>query len=86
MQPPNVQTSPARAAPRFDVRALGPLLGLIVLFVVGALLNDAFLSPTNLFNVLTRSAFIGIIAVGATFVIISGGLDLSLGSMADAWP
>ncbi len=81
-QPPNVQTTPARAAPRFDVRALGPLLGLIVLFVVGALLNDAFLSPTNLFNVLTRSAFIGIIAVGATFVIISGGLDLSVGSMA----
>jgi ribose transport system permease protein len=33
-------------------------------------------------NVLTRTAFIGIIAVGMTFVIISGGIDLSVGSMA----
>ncbi len=77
---PNLQTPARRGA--LDIRALGPLLGLITLFIVGALLNDAFLSPTNLFNVLTRSAFIGIIAVGATFVIISGGLDLSVGSMA----
>ncbi len=79
MQPESDVQVSSRA---FDVRVLGPLLGLIALFVVGALLNDAFLSPTNLFNVLTRSAFIGIIAVGATFVIISGGLDLSVGSMA----
>ena len=83
MQPePEARTSSAERSARFDVRALGPLLGLIVLFIVGALLNDAFLSPINLSNVLTRSAFIGIIAVGATFVIISGGLDLSVGSMA----
>ncbi len=83
MQPePSVQSAPVRDRARFDIRALGPLLGLIALFVAGALLNDAFLSQTNLFNVLTRSAFIGIIAVGATFVIISGGLDLSVGSMA----
>ena len=83
MQPePEARTSPTQRGARFDIRALGPLLGLIVLFIVGALLNDAFLSPINLFNVLTRSAFIGIIAVGATFVIISGGLDLSVGSMA----
>ncbi len=79
MQPESDVQVSSRA---FDIRVLGPLLGLIALFVVGALLNDAFLSPTNLFNVLTRSAFIGIIAVGATFVIISGGLDLSVGSMA----
>jgi ribose transport system permease protein len=83
MQPDtSVQTAPREGRARFDIRALGPLLGLIALFVAGALLNDAFLSQTNLFNVLTRSAFIGIIAVGATFVIISGGLDLSVGSMA----
>ena len=83
MQPePDTHSVPTRSGARFDLRALGPLLGLIALFIIGALLNDAFLSSTNLFNVLTRSAFIGIIAVGATFVIISGGLDLSVGSMA----
>jgi ribose transport system permease protein len=83
MQPePSAGRVPARGGTRFDFRVLGPLIGLIALLVVGALVNPVFLSPTNLFNVLTRSAFIGIIAVGATFVIISGGIDLSVGSMA----
>src|SRR5690606_38989377 len=49
---------------------------------VGVLLNPNFLSYGNVTNVLARSAFIGIIAVGMTFVITSGGLDLSVGSMA----
>jgi ribose transport system permease protein len=49
--------------------------------VVGFLVNPDFLSATNLSNVVTRSAFIAVIAVGATFVISSGGLDLSVGSM-----
>lgn len=66
---------------RFRLRTFGPLLGLIALFIVGTLVNPVFLSPTNLFNVLTRSSFIGIIAIGATFVIIAGGIDLSVGSM-----
>jgi ribose transport system permease protein len=59
-----------------------PLAGLVLLLVIGSLIHPAFLTTTNLFNVLTRSAFIGIIAVGATFVIIGGGIDLSVGSMA----
>jgi ribose transport system permease protein len=60
----------------------GPFLALAVLLAVGYLINPDFLSATNLSNVVTRSAFIVIIAVGATFVISSGGLDLSVGSMA----
>ena len=46
------------------------------------MLNSDFATIDNLMNVLTRTAFIGIIAVGMTFVIISGGIDLSVGSMA----
>ncbi len=65
-----------------DLRVLGPILALVVLVVVGASLNGNFLSAANITNVLSRSAFIGIIAVGMTFVITSGGLDLSVGSMA----
>ncbi|MBZ9682350.1 ABC transporter permease [Mesorhizobium sp. BR1-1-4] len=61
---------------------VGPFLALASLLVVGFLINPDFLSATNLANVITRSAFIAIIAVGATFVISSGGLDLSVGSMA----
>jgi len=65
-----------------NLRVLGPLLALILLVILGASLNGNFLSPSNITNVLARSSFIGIIAVGATFVITSGGLDLSVGSMA----
>ena len=61
---------------------VGPFLALLALLVIGFVINPDFLSATNLGNVITRSAFIAIIAVGATFVISSGGLDLSVGSMA----
>ena len=71
-----------RPARRIPWQTLTPLLGLVVLVIVGALMNPAFLSSTNIFNVLTRSSFIGIIAVGSTFVIVAGGIDLSVGSMA----
>lgn len=65
-----------------DMRALSPFIALIVLVAAGALINPDFLTASNLLNVVTRSAFIAIIAVGATFVIAGGGLDLSVGSMA----
>ncbi|WP_027482851.1 ABC transporter permease [Deinococcus pimensis] len=64
------------------VGSLGPLLGLIAVALLATALNPDFASFANVSNVLTRAAFIGIIAVGATFVIISGGIDLSVGSLA----
>lgn len=67
-----------------DLKTAGPAIALLLLCVIGFALNPAFLSEGNLTNLLTRSAFIGIIAVGATFVITAGGIDLSVGSMAAA--
>ncbi|WP_134680364.1 ABC transporter permease [Paracoccus ravus] len=67
---------------RLNLHTLGPIVALIALVILGAMLNPAFLAPANITNVLARSAFIGMIAVGMTFVITSGGLDLSVGSMA----
>ena len=64
------------------LEAAGPLIALVLLMVVGALTSDSFLGAENLSNVFTRSAIIGIIAVGATFVITAGGLDLSVGSLS----
>ncbi|BBU28986.1 ABC transporter permease [Burkholderia sp. THE68] len=61
---------------------VGPLIGLVALCIGGTLLNRDFATLDNAMNVLTRTSFIGIIAVGMTFVIISGGIDLSVGSMA----
>ncbi|MDF3856327.1 MULTISPECIES: ABC transporter permease [Paracoccus] len=60
----------------------GPLLALVLLFLAGSLLSPTFLTSENLLNVLTRSSVIGIIAIGATFVITARGLDLSVGAMA----
>jgi len=64
------------------VGALGPVVGLVVLCIAGFALNHDFATLDNAMNVLTRTAFIGIIAVGMCFVIVSGGIDLSVGSMA----
>ncbi|WP_062016177.1 ABC transporter permease [Aureimonas sp. AU4] len=78
--------SPASApVPRrraIDLRAAAPFAALALLVVFGALVNPNFLGLDNILNVVTRSAFIAVIAVGATFVISAGGLDLSVGAMA----
>ncbi|HWK71315.1 MAG TPA: ABC transporter permease [Burkholderiaceae bacterium] len=72
------------AAPswRGRLHGLGPVAGLVLLCIAGTLLNSSFADIDNIMNVLTRTAFIGIISVGMCFVIISGGIDLSVGSMA----
>ncbi|NPD14607.1 ABC transporter permease [Xinfangfangia sp. D13-10-4-6] len=75
----SVAASPAR---KLQMSVIGPILALVILVIAGALMNPNFLGLDNITNVLARSAFIGIIAVGMTFVITSGGLDLSVGSMA----
>jgi ribose transport system permease protein len=67
---------------RGRLHGAGPLLGLVLLCIAGTLLNRDFASLDNAMNLLTRTSFIGIIAVGMSFVIISGGIDLSVGSMA----
>ena len=59
----------------------GPFLGLIFVFVVFAALSpSAFTSFYNIKTILTQSVIIGIAALGMTFVIISAGIDLSVGS------
>ncbi|MGO7204831.1 hypothetical protein ACCT30_27070, partial [Rhizobium ruizarguesonis] len=61
-----------------------PLLATIVIFVLAyggcALQYPNMLSTRVIGNLLTDNAFLGIAAVGMTFVIISGGIDLSIGS------
>jgi len=77
-----VNSTAQRRRMKFDIKTMGPAIALILLCIIGYLLNPAFASEGNITNLLTRSAFIGIIAVGATFVITAGGIDLSVGSMA----
>src|SRR6185295_10363189 len=69
--------------------SLGPLLALILLVAVGTILdhivNDKdsrkFLSLPNFLNILRQNSFVGIVALGMTFVIILGGIDLAVGSV-----
>ena len=70
-----------RWSSRIDLRAVAPFVALACLAVLGALSSDRFLTLNNLLNVATQSGFIAIIAIGATFVITSNGLDLSVGAM-----
>ncbi|MCC2597169.1 ABC transporter permease [Pusillimonas sp. MFBS29] len=71
----------AEAPRRIRWATMGPFIALGIVLLVGTMLNPNFATATNLANVVTRSAFIAIIAVGATFVISSRCLDLSVGSM-----
>jgi inositol transport system permease protein len=58
-----------------------PLLFLIVLMAVFAIVEPRFLSSLNLFNVLRQVSIYGLLAVGMTFVILTAGIDLSIGSL-----
>src|ERR1700730_8822488 len=58
-----------------------PLIFLIVLMAGFALGEPRFLTPLNLFNVLRQVSIYGLLAVGMTFVILTAGIDLSIGSL-----
>jgi ribose transport system permease protein len=57
------------------------LLGLLVLFIFSSLVSEAFLTARNLLNVMRQVSINGIIAIGMTFVILTAGIDLSVGAM-----
>jgi ribose/xylose/arabinose/galactoside ABC-type transport system permease subunit len=59
----------------------GAVVVLALVVAVSAVAFDNFLSVENLENIVLQGAFLGMIVVGMTFVIISGGIDLSVGSM-----
>src|SRR6476659_7718021 len=62
-------------------RQYGPLLALVGLSMVLWILTPHFLTISNLLNVAEQTTIIAIVAVGMTWVIISGGIDLSVGSL-----
>ncbi len=69
---------------RLDARDIlaryGTFIALIALIVVAALLSPRFLSPVNLMNVLRQTAIVGVLGIGMTFVILTAGIDLSVGA------
>lgn len=63
------------------MREAGVFIALIALFILGTVLSPSFVNGSNLLSVGQQIAQIGIMAVGATFVIINGEIDLSVGSI-----
>lgn len=63
------------------IERLGPLLGLLILVVIITILNNGFIAPNNILNLLRQVSINGLIAFGMTFVILTGGIDLSVGSI-----
>ena len=62
-------------------RELGTLVGLVLLVGLLSVLTPHFLSVSNLLNVMEQTSINAVIALGMTFVILSGGIDLSVGSL-----
>src|SRR5688572_10243055 len=62
-------------------RRLGTFAGLVALCLLLWALTPHFLTVSNLLNVLEQTAINAVIAVGMTYVIVSGGIDLSVGSI-----
>ena len=62
-------------------RELGLLLFLVILIVIFTLLNDRFISMDNILSLLRNTSILGILAIGMMVVIVSGCIDLSVGSV-----
>ena len=76
------ESGEARAFDPFDFLArFAPTLFLIALMALFAVIEPRFLSSINLFNVMRQVSITGLLAVGMTFVILTAGIDLSVGSM-----
>jgi ribose transport system permease protein len=59
----------------------GILVAFVVFIIVFAIANPRFIAVDNVMGVIRSSAILGVMALGVTFVVISGNLDLSVGSM-----
>lgn len=63
------------------VGQFAPVIFLLALMIVFAILEPRFLSSVNLFNVMRQISITGLVAIGMTFVILTAGIDLSVGSL-----
>lgn len=63
------------------LQRLGSVIGLVLLFIVLSIMSPDFLTTGNLLTVLRQVSINALIALGMTFVILSGGIDLSVGAI-----
>ena len=68
----------------FQSQEMGVFTALVVLIIVMSFTSPFFLKPQNIFNILRGMSTIGIMAIGQTMIIVTAGIDLSVGSMLAA--
>ncbi len=71
----------SRTTARLIAERFAASVVLLVVCVIFAFLSPGFLGATNVFDVLRQVALTGVVAIGETFVILTGGIDLSVGSL-----
>ena len=81
-QPKGRSFAPASSLIKFNVRDAGTLIGLLIIVITFSFLSPVFFTVPNLLNILQQSSINALIAMGMTLVIISGGIDLSVGPTA----
>lgn len=81
-QLPHRATTPVSSLLKFNLRDAGTLIGLLIIIITFSFLSPVFFSVPNLLNILQQSSINALIALGMTLVIISGGIDLSVGPTA----
>ena len=75
------ETANSRAKIASFLQQNGALIMLIIVCIAGFIRYEAFLTPENLLNVLRQNSMLGLVALGMTFVILTGGIDLSVGAL-----
>ena len=63
------------------IATYGSLIGLVALIIIITVIRPRFISPANMRNVFRNASINGLLAVGMTFVVLTGGIDLSVGAI-----
>ncbi len=70
-----------KVSPKLVLKKHGIFIGFVAIVIILSIISPAFLRPLNLLNVVRQTSIHGIMAVGMTFVILTAGIDLSVGSV-----
>jgi ribose/xylose/arabinose/galactoside ABC-type transport system permease subunit len=84
LQSLSTERSAEKSGRGIDVRDIlaryGTVIALVLLVIIASILSPRFLSTVNLMNVLRQTSIIGVLGIGMTFVILTAGIDLSVGA------
>jgi ribose transport system permease protein len=81
MKQPNQQTSTTKSRLSWLWSEYSVIIAFLIIFIAASVLNPRFLDLNNQLNILMQVSIIGIVALGMTVVMLSGGIDLSVGSV-----